>query len=293
DLDPSLPVGSLVEVELAIDVKHAITVQVRVRQGDLAGDRCETATIEAAPPPQRPTRKEIDDVQQQIDKLLGQFSGSFVTRLRDRADQLREDLLEALRYEDEPKAIQRMAELRELLQNLEASQGQMLDPPWPRFAQLVQKCLDLAAKVADATGRKRDELFEHIHSQERYAEQAFEEYNQPLYRECRENLEKYAGYLEQLLRDTLPRPPVRPSRPPEEEAKSDVARFRAYLASVWKQVRGAGRGDLEERLTEIAGRAKGLSSRIKEQPHDVMRDTHRLGSEVAKIEDQLKNKRRQ
>jgi exonuclease VII small subunit len=205
---------------------------------------------------------------------------------------LRADLLEALRYEDEPKAIQRMAELRELLQNLEASQGQMLDPPWPRFTQLAQKCLDLAAKVADATGRRREELFEHIHSQERYAEQAFEEYNQALYRECRENLEKYAGYLEQLLRDTLP-PPVRPSRPPEEEAKSDMDRFRAYLASVWKQVRGAGRGDLEERLTEIAGRAKGLSQRIKAEPHDVMRDAHRLGSEVARIEEQLTNKRKQ
>jgi molecular chaperone DnaK len=293
DLDPTLAIGSLVEVELAIDVKHAITVQVRVRQGDLAGDRCETATIEAAPPPQRPTRKEIDDVQQQIDALLVQFSGSFRTRLRARAAQLREDLLEALRYEDEPKAIQRMAELRELLQNLEASQGQMLDPPWPRFAQLVQKCMDLSAHVADATGRKREELFEHIESQERYAEQAYEEHNQPLYRECRENLEKYAGYLEQLLRDTLPRPLVRPPQPPEAEAKSDVDRFRAYLASVWKQVRAAGRGDLEERLTEIAGRAKGLGQRVKTEPHNAMRDAHHLGTEVAKVEDQLKNKRRQ
>ncbi len=290
DLDPALPVGSPVEVELAIDVKHAITVQVRVRQS--VGDRCETATIEAPPPPQRPTRTEIDEVQKQIDELLGRFSGSFRTRLRSRANQLREDLLEAMRYEDEPKAIQRMAELRELLQNLEASQGQMLDPPWPRFAQLVQKCLDLAAKVADATGRKRDELFEHIQSQERYAEQAYEEYNQLLYRECRENLEKYGGYLEQLLRDTLPRPPVRPSRPPEEEAKSDVDRFRSYLASVWKQVRAAGRKDLEERLTELADQAKGLSGRIKTDPQIVMRDAHRLGTEVSRIEDQLKGKRK-
>jgi len=83
DLDPALPVGSPVEVELAIDVKHAISVQVRVRQSD--GDRCETATIEAPPPPQRPTRNDIDELQGQIDELLGQFSGSFRTRLRARA----------------------------------------------------------------------------------------------------------------------------------------------------------------------------------------------------------------
>ena len=69
-------------------------------------------------------------------------------------------------------------------------------------------------RSAEATGRDRQELFEHVQAQERYAEQAYEEHNQPLYRECRENLEKYAGYLEQLLRDTLPRPPAVPTRPP-------------------------------------------------------------------------------
>ena len=70
----------------------------------------------------------------------------------------------------------------------------------------MRRCLDLAAEVAKATGRDREELFEHVHAQERYAEQAYEDHNQALYRECRENLEKYAGYLDQLLRDALPRP---------------------------------------------------------------------------------------
>ena len=159
-----------------------------------------------------------------------------------------------------------MAELRDLQQQLELSKGQMLDPPWPRFAQLVRHCLDLAAEVAEATGRDRQELFEHVHAQERYGEQAYEEHNQPLYRECRENLEKYAGYLEQLLRDTLPRPPAVPTRPPEEEAKLDLDRFRAYLAAVWKNVRAKQRGDLEARLKELAGQAGGLTARIKTEP---------------------------
>ncbi len=177
-------------------------------------------------------------------------------------------MLEALRYDDEPKAIQRMAELRELLQNLEAGKGQALDPPWPRFAQLVRRCLDLAAEAAKATGRDREELLEHVHAQERYAEQAFEDNNQALYRECRENLEKYAGYLDQLLRDALPRPSMpAPQLPPEEEAKDSVDRFRNYLSAVWKQVRAKQRTDLEPRLTEIAGQARGLTQRMKTEPH--------------------------
>jgi molecular chaperone DnaK len=284
DLDPTLPVGSPVEVEFAIDVKHAIEVRVRVRGG---GERCETATIEAPPPAGRPTRADLDAVQQRLDELLPQFSGSLRARVKARAAQLREDLLEALHYDDEPKAVQRMAELRELLQNLEASRAQVLDPPWPRFAQLVRHCLDLAGQMADKTGRDRQELFEHVHAQERYAEQAYEEHNRALYRECFDNLEKYAGYLTQLLREALPRPPSRPTRPPEDEARDEVERFRGFLSSVWKQVRAKGRTDLEARLTQIAGQARGLSQRIKTEAVAVLRDTHRLGVEVEKVRELL------
>jgi molecular chaperone DnaK len=293
NLDPDLPIGSPVEVEFAIDVKHNIEVRVRVRQAGDRGERTETAAIEAAPPPHRPTRAEIDEVRKAIDDLLAQFSGGYRARVRSRATQLHQDLMEALRYDDEPKAIQRMAELRELLQQLETGQGQALDPPWPRFAQLVRKCLDLAAAAADAAGRDRDELFEHVRAQERYAEQAYEEHNQALYRECRENLEKYAGYLDRLLRDALPRPSApAPQLPPEEEARQVVDRFRTYLSGVWKQVRAKGRADLEGRLTEIAGQARGFTQRLKDEPLAVLRDARRLGAEVAKVEERLQGVRR-
>ncbi len=135
-------------------------------------------------------------------------------------------------------------------------------------------------------------MFEHVHAQERYAEQAYEEHNQALYRECCENLEKYAGYLEQLLRDALPRPATRPPLPPEEEARAEVERFRRYLASVWKQVRAKGRADLETRLSEIARQAGGLSQRIKTEPLAVLRDLNRLGTEVQKVGEWLEEGRR-
>jgi hypothetical protein len=200
---------------------------------------------------------------------------------------LRQDLDEALSYDDEPRAIQRMAELRDLAAKAEQARSQTLDPPWPRFAGLVRHCLDLAAEVAAKTGRDRDELFQHVHAQERYAEQAHEEHNQALYRECWDNLDKYAGYLTQLLRDSLPGGPPRPSRSPEEEAKEEVERFRAFLSAVWKQARGKGRPDLEARLGEIAKQASGLTQRMKTEPVGVVRDAHRLGVEVQKVRDQL------
>jgi molecular chaperone DnaK len=290
NLDRSLPVGSPVEIELAIDVKHSIAVRVRVRQGE-SGERTETATIEPAPPAKRPTRAEIDDVQRRIEELLPQFSGAFRSQARARANRLRDDLLEALRYDDEPKSVQRMAELRDLLQQLETGQGLTLEPPWPRFAQLVRHCLGIAVSVAKSTDRDREELFEYVHAQERYAEKAYDEHNQALYRECRENLEKYAGYLDGLLRDALPQVGgSRNEKSPEEEARDGFDRFRAFLTSVWKRVRAKQRADLDARLKELARQADGLSRRLRSDPVGVIRDVRRLGTEVAKIEESLEGK---
>jgi molecular chaperone DnaK len=286
DIDSELPVGTPVEVELSVDVKHSVTVSVRVQAG-ADGERNVTATVAAASPQRRPTRADLEEVRQQLDEALAALAGGLRSQFRARAERVEADLLEALRYDDEPKAVVRMAELRDLLQQMEAARGQALEPPWQQFALLMRRCLDLAAQVADQTGRDREELFEHVRAQERYAEQAHAEFNQALYRECWDNLSKYAGYLESLSHDALPRPDTRPTLPPDVEARDGLERFRAYLATVWKQVRSKGRGDLEARLKEVAQQAGGLSGRVKADPVGVVREVRRLGTEVVKVEEEL------
>ena len=282
DMSPSLPVGTPVEVEFAIDTRHTIEVRVRIRAAQGQDERVETATIEPPPPPRRPTRADVDEVRARLDELLEQLTGRHRARVKARAQQLQQDLLEALSYDDEPWAIQRLAELRDLVSQAELARSQELDPPWPRFGQLARHCLDLSAEVANRTGRDRDELFQHVHAQERYAEQAYEEHNQALYRECWDNLEKYAGYLAQLLRDLLPRPAA-PPRNPDEDARDEVQRFREALSAVWKQVRSHKRSDLEPRLADLARQAAGFTQRLKTEPIAVLRDARRLGVEVEKI----------
>ncbi len=176
-------------------------------------------------------------------------------------------------------------------QGMEPSRGSALDPPWTRFTQLVRQCLDLAAELSDRTGRDREELFQHVHAQDRYAEQAFAEHNQALYRECWDNLANYAGYLARLLQESLPRPVAVPFRPPEEEARAEIEHFRGLLSSVWKQVRGAGRSDLEPRLAELARSATGFSTRLKTEPVAVLRDARRLSAEIEKIRERIDQRR--
>src|SRR5262249_46343416 len=148
---------------------------------------------------------------------------------------------------------------RELLQQLQVSRAQVLDPSWPRFAQLVKHCLYNAAQVAERTGRGREELFEQVYAQERYAEQAYEEKNQTLYRECFDNLGTFAGYLDRLLHDALPRLRRSPPPTPREEAQREEQHFRDFLAAVSEQVRVKGRGSLADRLSGLARQGSTLS----------------------------------
>jgi molecular chaperone DnaK len=286
NLDVSLPIGSPVEVEFRIDASHRIEVAISLRSG--SGQRTETATIEPPPPPSRPTAEEIAQVMEQLERQLNELSGRARTRIRNRSQQVYHDLLEALGYDDEAKAIARMAELRDLLGQAERARTQVMDPPWSRFAALVRQCQDLAGRVSEETGRDRSELVQHIEAQERYAEQAHEEFNPTLYRECWENLSRYAEYLEQLLDNALPQhrptgPKKKPRRPPEEEAREAVDHFRKRLSVVWKEAREKKRADIDYHLGDLARAAAGLSGRMKDDPVGAIREARKLTLEVDKL----------
>ncbi len=288
NLDRELPVDTAVEIELEIDVKHTLRVKVAV---PLAG-RAETISIEAAPPPKPPTRAEIDQVRRQVEALLGEFSGSYRTRMKAQLARLVQDLDEAMRYEDEPKAIQRMAELRDLVGQMETARTQILEPPWPRFAQLVKHCLMQAGAVADRTGRNREELFEQVYAQERYAEQAYEDRNQTLYRECFENLNKFAAYLDQLQRERLPGSGELPRRPPTpQDAVQEVREFGYAFDDLRKKASRRGRADLVAKLDRLAEGAKGLPEKAKQDVHGCFREIQRLRTELTKVEEEFVGRR--
>jgi molecular chaperone DnaK len=290
DIDPDLPLGSPVEVEFRVDVKHNIQVELTVQAGGPANARVATAYIQAAATARPPTRADVEEVGRTLDELLAGFSGGYRTRVQAQRQRLLRDLGEALAYGDEPKAVQRMAELRDLVEQLQANRGRALDPPWPRFAHLVKHCLHEAAAVADRTGWARDELFEQVYAQERYAEQAYEERNQILYAECFDNLGKLAGYLERLRHDALPRPwrgPVVPA----EEAREEIERCRSCLESLVNDVRTGGRPELEARLGALARQAAALPERVAADPHAVIREARRLLTAAQRIGEELAGRR--
>jgi molecular chaperone DnaK len=288
DLDPGLPVGTPVEVEMHLDVKHTIQVKVVVRE---AG-RTETVSIEAPPPPAPPTRREIDELCREIEAQLPEFSGTLRTRAKGELARVLDELNEALSYDDEPRAIQRMAELRDLHQQLLTARTQVLDPPWTRFAQLVKHCLIVAGQVADRTGRKREELFEQVYTQERYAEQSYEEKNQTLYRECWDNLVKLSTYLEQLLAGHLPGTSRGPRRPPTvDDVRHEARLLEGDVNRLRERLGGKGREDLVARVEALARAVRGLGEHARADLHASLREVQRLHTELVKIDDELAGRR--
>jgi hypothetical protein len=162
-----------------------------------------------------------------------------------------------------------------------------LDPPWPTCVQRIRHCLHLAATVAQETGRDRDELLQYVHAQERYAEQAHQEMNRPLYHECLANLDKYAEYLQQMRQAAQPRPLEMPPSITEEDARAHAALLRSQLAAAWKEARARARADLENRLKEIATQAQGLGRRCKSDAPSAFREADRLLADIASIQNDI------
>jgi hypothetical protein len=164
----------------------------------------------------------------------------------------------------------------------------VLEPPWTVCAQRIRECLHLAAAVAQATGRKREELLQYVHAQERYAEHAHRENDRALYRECLENLDKYATYLEELRLAAEPRPLQNP--PPvveEDDARRVIERVRTDLAAVWKESRTKCRSDLEPKLKQVAAQAQGLGQRCKSDPSGAFQEAQRLRAEIESVKTQI------
>jgi hypothetical protein len=172
------------------------------------------------------------------------------------------------------------------LENLSDVPG--LEPPWSICVQRIRNCLHLAATVAQRTGRKCEELLQYVHAQERYAEQAVKDRNAALYRECLDNLDKYAAYLEEMCRAADPQPLQMP--PPvieERELRTTIEQVRTELASVWKYARAKNRGDLELKLKEVAAQAQGLGQRSKADPVKAFEVANHLRAEIESIRKQL------
>src|SRR5439155_11613378 len=79
ELDPRLPVGCPVEVELQVEPDRAMMLRVLVRQ---AG-RGEVVQLPAPPAPRRPTDSEVEHVVRRIERLLPEFGGQYQAQLRE------------------------------------------------------------------------------------------------------------------------------------------------------------------------------------------------------------------
>jgi hypothetical protein len=159
--------------------------------------------------------------------------------------------------------------------------------PWKSFARLVKDCLILAGDVAERTGRDRQELFEQVYAQERFAEQAFARHNAESYRECFDNLRRFLGYLQRLGSDHLPGAVRREGPLTVADARAEVHRLRNALTTLTSVAKSRRRSDLQERAAGLNARAEQLLAQAAADVAGTLREARQLWAEYAKVEEQL------
>jgi hypothetical protein len=166
-----------------------------------------------------------------------------------------------------------------------------LQPPWKTFSRLVKDCLILAGEVAERTGRDRQELFEQVYAQERFAEQAFAGHNAASYRECFDNLRKFLGYLQRLGSDHMPGGMGRAGPPTMADARAEVHRLRNALTTLASAARSRRRPDLQERAAGLNAQAERLLDRAASDVNGTLSEAQKLWAEYDKVEAQLTERR--
>src|SRR5262249_47987825 len=131
-----------------------------------------------------------------------------------------------------------------------------------------------------------------VYAQERFAEQAFADHNQELYRECFDNLHKFGGYLQRLSSDHLPGASRRGGPPTLADARAEVHRLRNSLTMLASAARSRRRTDLQERAAELNARAGQLLDQTTADAVNTLREAQRLWVEYDKLEATMSGRQR-
>ncbi|MFM7149261.1 MAG: hypothetical protein ACKO23_05420, partial [Gemmataceae bacterium] len=280
---PALSRGTRVQIEFTLISAHDALLFVKLpdREGLLERVRIPGDETHVWPSPQN-----LVALEKELDHLAGRLPGSSGERLRNRFQEARRAWEGSLFEMEDGPMIKSWANLRRIFHDARKVSGQTLEPSAKEFKLLARDCLDRAGKLADRTGQNREELFHHVHSQERFAEKAREEFDPKSYRECWDNLKGFGRYLDHFLKQGQSSASS-PSLSQEEQSRKELERFRESLAKTWKAVRQAGREELEDRLNRLANEAKGLHGRLRSDPGTAMRDIQKYRAETEEISNLL------
>jgi hypothetical protein len=284
EIDPRLPIGTAVEVELQMAADRAISVRVLVRQ---AG-RGEVLEV---PPPTPPTTlgaEQIAELVSGTEALLTRFTGQYGQELQDGFTARRSALQAAADAGNVDKAAALFAELQALREQMLLAPALIRYPPFQRLTQMVKRCLFEAADLADRTGRDREQLFAPIYVQEQVAEKAHAEKDVRRYREALDNLNALAADLERAQADVTPPSQRGSGRVPTGHDVTDAVKdLQAYLSAVVSAAELKNRADFVKQLQELQGQCDAWADRGKREPAQALRDLRKALAAAAQMEQLL------
>jgi hypothetical protein len=188
-VDHDLHKGARIILTVEIDAGQRITCRGTIP--DAATEKTFAFAVES-PVVALPTLDEFRTLDAQAHAVLAQYPGKDRGMRSVTVDRLCREIRRAFEQRDIAKAIQRMGELREIVDELDPAKWRV-QPPIEDLDELVSQCAAILQVLPEQSTIKRQEISEDVAKNATAAHEAAEHVppDQPLYSRCFENIRNY------------------------------------------------------------------------------------------------------
>ncbi len=271
-----LAAGNPIQIQVRIVENSQLTVRVVIPEKS----RHEVFSVITTETVRLPDPNEIEGLFRAISRLTDSLDSSEQKPIREQLESLRGRFQRAQENNDLADGQSVREELESLRIFFEQNPSKSLIPEWPHISRLIKNCLILAGEVANRGGRNRDEFFETVYSQERYAEQALEEKNQKKFSECVLNLVQFNQYLDQLRADYSLSPLDPEEEVPEEFFQLKILAMEAKIGLLLTQVAPVLSTETRRNLEKNLDRLYYFRNELNLQEPQIQKELYRLSKEI-------------
>lgn len=264
-VDPSLPEGSVIDLQVVIDKDYTCSATAKVRQtGQEATVELAISQIEIPP---------VEELDRQLEDALEEFENDIAgvrdrevrARLSRHARKLETSYRKAKAEleQDKHHLYTLVGELRRLLIDVRAAHD-LLTPPREDFDSLLQSSRGLAGRLDEGGSFTQQEALDKMAALERSGRDAWERQDAELWKSVTSELRKLREELERALQP----PPMDPRQLPPERLQSELL---SWLDGLREQVEDE---NLEARfggqLDEIASSIRQVDPKNRESARDAL-----------------------
>ena len=192
-----IPKGTVISFSIYMDKQSNMVIRSCIEGMDPF-----VMELEPPPPPKPPTREDVVRMHAQFNSLKSELPSAKRRMAEQKVNNLVNELTTSLNQGDTAMAFERMAELKDTVEEITASKV-ILAPTRERFDETVTEARGIIGEVREELGEKADELLKNIDSQVQIAHKAYQDYDQQSLSECVAAIGNAKSFAEKKLTEKV------------------------------------------------------------------------------------------